>query len=191
MLHQFKLQEHYFKIFVIKFTFGLCIKKLGDQLYLYSISTITPYLICFYEQSIGLLQSKDPLDTLWSPKTSTLWRHKRKKPHSDQMVKFIRELQTDLEMVYVGQLCLSWEFLQWQYEKSFEIWESDPYGLRQYNEVAGEFQQFQVLLQRFIENEPFQGPRVENYVKNRWVMRNLLLQVPVIRGEHTREFPRF
>ena len=103
------------------------------------------------------------------------------------MVKFVRELQGDLEMVYVGQLCLSWEFLQWQYEKAFEIWESDPHGFRQYNEVAGEFQQFQVLLQRFIENEPFQGPRVENYVKNRCVMRNLL-QVPVIRGENLKYF---
>ncbi|PON42682.1 Ribosomal protein [Parasponia andersonii] len=132
--------------------------------------------------ALGFLQSKDPLHSLWSPKTSTLWRYKRKKPHSDQMVKFIRELQTDLEMVYVGQLCLSWEFLQWQYEKAFEIWESDPYGSCQYNEVAGEFQQFQVLLQWFIENEPFQGPRVENYVKKRCVMRNLL-QVPVIRED--------
>ena len=84
-------------------------------------------------------------------------------------------------MVYVGQLCLSWEFLQWEYEKALELWESDQYGLRRFNEVAGEFQQFEVLLQRFIENEPFQGPRVENYTKNRCVMRNLL-QVPVIRG---------
>lgn len=97
-------------------------------------------------------------------------------------MKFIRELHGDLELVYVGQLCLSWEFLQWQYEKAFEIWESDPYGIGQYNEVAGEFQQFQVLMQRFIENEPFQRPRVENYVKNRCAMRNLI-QVPVIRGD--------
>ncbi|XP_062106655.1 uncharacterized protein LOC133817997 [Humulus lupulus] len=132
--------------------------------------------------ALGFLQSKDPLHSLWSPKSSTFWRHKRKKPHSDQMVKFMRELQTDLEMVYVGQLCLSWEFLQWQYEKAFEIWEADPYVWRQYNEVAGEFQQFQVLLHRFIENEPFQGPRMENYVKNRCVMKNLL-QVPVIRED--------
>lgn len=98
------------------------------------------------------------------------------------MMKFITDLRSDLEVVYVGQMCLSWEILHWQYEKALELWDSDPYGMHQYNEVAGEFQQFQVLLQRFIENEPFQGPRVENYVKNRCVMRNLL-QVPVIRGE--------
>lgn len=95
----------------------------------------------------------------------------------------MRELKSDLETVYVGQLCLSWEFLSWQYEKALDIWESDPHGIRIYNEVAGEFQQFQVVLQRFIENEPFQGPRVQNYVKNRCVLRNLL-QIPVIRGEN-------
>lgn len=99
------------------------------------------------------------------------------------MEKFIREFYSDLELVYVGQLCLSWEFLQWEYEKALEFWESDRYGLKRYNEVAGEFQQFQVLLQRFIENETFQGPRVENYARNRFVMCNLL-QVPVIRGEN-------
>ena len=98
------------------------------------------------------------------------------------MKEFIRELHSDLEMVYVGQLCLSWELLMWEYEKALELWESDQYRLRRYNEVAGEFQQFQVLLQRFLENEPFQGPRVENYVKNRCAMKNLL-QVPVIRGK--------
>ncbi|KAF3444788.1 hypothetical protein FNV43_RR14481 [Rhamnella rubrinervis] len=146
--------------------------------------------------AIGVLQSKDPLHSFSSAKSSSpppiisllsqsLWRCKRKTGESDPMMKFIRELHGDLEMVYVGQLCLSWEFLQWQYEKAFELWESEPYGLRKYNEVAGEFQQFQVLMQRFIENEPFQGPRVENYVKNRCVMRNLL-QVPVIREDNSK-----
>ena len=98
------------------------------------------------------------------------------------MVKFIKELHGDLEMVYVGQLCLSWEFLHWQYERALELWESDRSGIHTYNEVAGEFQQFQVLMQRFMENEPYQAPRVENYVQNRCVLRNLL-QVPVMRGD--------
>ena len=75
------------------------------------------------------------------------------------MEKFIGELQTELEVVYVGQMCLSWEILHWQYGKALELWESDPRGVRQFNEVAGEFQQFQVLMQRFIEDEPFHGPR--------------------------------
>lgn len=98
------------------------------------------------------------------------------------MKDFISEVHCDLEMVYVGQMCLSWEFIQWQYEKALNLWESEPHGLHHYNEVACEFQQFQVLLQRFLENEAFEGPRVENYVKHRFVARNLL-QVPVIRGK--------
>jgi hypothetical protein len=147
----------------------------------------------FHDDFIGFLESKDPLKSFSSSKpsapaiTSILSQSfrlsKRKKSELDPMKKFIRDLHGDLEVVYVGQLCLSWEILYWQYEKALELYESDPCGLRPYNEVADEFQQFQVLLQRFIENEPFQGPRVENYVKNRCIMRNLL-QVPVIRGEN-------
>ncbi|XP_004304295.1 PREDICTED: uncharacterized protein LOC101314873 isoform X1 [Fragaria vesca subsp. vesca] len=143
--------------------------------------------------AIGFLQSKDTLETFSSCKSSTpaiksfllqnfgLCKPK-KNSDSDPMVKFIRELHSELEVVYIGQLCLSWEFLQWQYEKALEIWEYDEYGLRSYNEVAEEFQQFQVLMQRFVENERFQGPRVEHYVKNRCVMRNLM-QIPVIRED--------
>ncbi|KAJ0100230.1 hypothetical protein Patl1_21917 [Pistacia atlantica] len=146
--------------------------------------------------AIGFLQSKDPLESISSlqssaPGVSSLLSQnflmgKRKKSESDPMKKFIRELHSDLEVVYVGQLCLSWEILHWQYEKSLELWESDPYGIRRYNEVAGELQQFQVLMQRFIENEPFEGPRVQNYIKNRCVLRNLL-QVPVIREDSKKD----
>ncbi|XP_022845199.1 uncharacterized protein LOC111368185 [Olea europaea var. sylvestris] len=102
------------------------------------------------------------------------------------MKNFIKELQGDVEVVYVGQMCLSWEFLHWQYEKALDLWDSDPRGIHQYNEVAGEFQQFQVLMQRFIEDEPFQGPRVENYIKSRCVLRNLL-QVPVIKVDSLKD----
>ena len=88
----------------------------------------------------------------------------------------------DFETVYAGQVCLSWEILHWQYGKVKELLEFDRGGIRQYNQVAEEFQHFQVLLQRFVENEPFQArPRVENYVKNRCAARHLL-HVPVIKG---------
>ncbi|XP_068335258.1 uncharacterized protein [Pyrus communis] len=148
--------------------------------------------------AIGFLQSKDPLQSFPSSSKSSapaipsflsqnFWRCKPKKESdSDPMEKFIRELHGDLEAVYVGQLCLSWEILQWQYEKAFKLWESAPYGNGSYNVVAGEFQQFQVHLVRFVENECFQGPRVENYVKNRCITRHLL-QVPVIRRDNLKE----
>ncbi|KAK7266374.1 hypothetical protein RIF29_19018 [Crotalaria pallida] len=145
--------------------------------------------------ALGYLQSKESLQSFSSGKNSSpaiksflphsfSFRNcRRKKSESDPIKKFSKEFYSDLEMVYVGQLCLSWEFLRWEYEKALMLWESDKYGLQRYNEVAGEFQQFQVLLQRFIENEPFQGPRVENYARNRCVMCNLL-QVPVIREDN-------
>ncbi|KAA8530361.1 hypothetical protein F0562_005070 [Nyssa sinensis] len=146
--------------------------------------------------AIGFLQLKDPLQSISSQKpsvpaiTSLLSQNfslcKRKKSETEPMVKFVKELQSDLEVVYVGQICLSWEFLHWQYGKALELWESDPRGICRYNEVAGEFQQFQVLMQRFIEDEPFQGPRVQTYVKNRCVLRNLL-QVPVIREDSSKD----
>ncbi|KAK7316355.1 hypothetical protein VNO77_35331 [Canavalia gladiata] len=145
---------------------------------------------------IGSLKTKDMLQSFSSHENSSpaitsflphIFHHSRhKKSESDPLKKFMREFYSDLEMVYVGQLCLSWEFLQWEYENALELWESDQFRLQSYNEVAEEFLQFQVLLQRFIENEPFQGPRVEYYARNRCVMRNFL-QVPVIREDSTKE----
>ncbi|KAE8675667.1 hypothetical protein F3Y22_tig00111648pilonHSYRG00031 [Hibiscus syriacus] len=142
--------------------------------------------------AIGFLQLKDPLESISPHKSSSSLLHqnmrlrRRKKSDLDPTAKFINELNGDLEMVYVGQLCLSWEILHWQYEKAIEIWETDRYGLRTFNEVASECQQFQVLMQRFIKNEPFEGPRVQNYVKNRCILRNLL-QVPVIREDSMKD----
>lgn len=125
---------------------------------------------------------KSSIPTMFTSLLSqNLRMHGRRKSDTDPSKKFIKELQSDLETVYVGQACLSWEFLHWQYERSRELSESDPEGGCQYNQVAGEFQQFQVLLQRFLENEPFQGPRVQNYVKSRCFHGNLL-QIPAIKG---------
>ncbi|PIN24494.1 hypothetical protein CDL12_02782 [Handroanthus impetiginosus] len=146
--------------------------------------------------AMGFLQLNDPLQSISKQRSSpptlkslvsqNLWLFKHKIHGSDPMKKFIKELEGDLEAVYVGHMCLSWEFLHWQYEKALDLWDSDPRGIRQYNEVAGEFQQFQVLMQRFIEDEPFQGPRVQNYVKSRCLVRNLL-QVPVIREDKSKD----
>ncbi|KAH9621192.1 hypothetical protein KSS87_022570 [Heliosperma pusillum] len=99
------------------------------------------------------------------------------------MKKYIREIESELERVYVGQMCLSWEFLRWEYVKALELWESDPHGFRHYNDVAEKFQTFQIILTRFLEDEAFQGPRLEHYVKKRCVFRNLL-QVPLIRDDN-------
>ncbi|XP_055827202.1 uncharacterized protein LOC129895503 isoform X2 [Solanum dulcamara] len=90
----------------------------------------------------------------------------------------------ELEAAYVAQVCLAWEALSWNYKyfKSLRAsrLEEDP-GCPAY--VAQHFQQFQVLLQRYIENESYEhGKRPEIYAR----MRSLapkLLQVPEYRDE--------
>ncbi|KAI5437454.1 hypothetical protein KIW84_023530 [Lathyrus oleraceus] len=143
--------------------------------------------------ALGLLQLKDPLKLISIPKSTisnaiisqNLWPRKSTKITSDPFLKLVHQLHRDLELVYVGQVCLSWEILCWQHMKAIELQQYDSQGphSHRYNHVAGEFQLFQVLMQRFIENEPFQsGPRIQNYVKNRCVIRNLL-HVPDIKDD--------
>lgn len=98
------------------------------------------------------------------------------------MLKRVGELNKDLELVYVGQICLSWEMLCWQHEKIKELKQYDLQWSRRYNLVAAEFLHFQALIQRFLEEEPIQqGHRIQNYVKNRSLIRNVL-QVPTLIG---------
>ncbi|KAL5152982.1 hypothetical protein HKD37_19G052606 [Glycine soja] len=142
--------------------------------------------------AIGALKTKDLVLSFSSRENSSTLKKfmRRKKSDSDPLKKFVREFYSDLEMAYVGQLCLSWDFLQLEYEKALQLWESDQCRFQSYNEVAEEFQHFQVLLLRFIENERFQGPRVEYYARNRCAMQNFL-QVPVIREDKTKEEEKF
>ncbi|KAI3454867.1 hypothetical protein Pfo_011536 [Paulownia fortunei] len=88
----------------------------------------------------------------------------------------------ELESAYVAQICLTWEALNWNYKYFQRLRASrrefDP-GCPAY--IAQQFQQFQVLLQRYVENEPYEhGRRPEIYAR----MRSLapkLLQVPEYR----------
>ncbi|CAH1424711.1 unnamed protein product [Lactuca virosa] len=88
----------------------------------------------------------------------------------------------ELEAAYVAQICLTWEALNWNYNYFHQLRasrsDSDP-GCPAY--IAQQFQQFQVLLQRYIENEPYEnGRRPVVYAR----MRSLapkLLQVPEYR----------
>ncbi|XP_039040585.1 uncharacterized protein LOC120178877 isoform X2 [Hibiscus syriacus] len=144
--------------------------------------------------AISLLQLKDPARVnssfgkasapgIKSLLSQNVWLLKQRKAGAEPAMKLIRDLYMDFETVYVGQVCLSWEILHWQYGKLKMLSESDRLGIHQYNQVAGEFQRFQVLVQRFLEDEPFQNrPRIENYTKNRCALR-YLLQVPVIKDD--------
>ncbi|XP_009774044.1 uncharacterized protein [Nicotiana sylvestris] len=146
--------------------------------------------------AISFLQLKDSEVFMSSKKSSnsitkafalpSFLANKQRKIFADPAQKSITEMNRDLELVYIGQVCLSWEILCWQYGKTKELLEHDPQQFHTYNQVAGEYQQFQVLLQRFVEDEPFQGPRVQNYVRKRCMLRSFL-QVPSIRDDRSKE----
>lgn len=61
-------------------------------------------------------------------------------------------LESDLELIYVAQMCLSWEALYYQYRKIEAIINTQKEALF-HNCTAGNFQNFQVLLERFMEDE--------------------------------------
>lgn len=94
-----------------------------------------------------------------------------------------RNPYNELEAAYVAQICLTWEALNWNYKYFQQLRssprDSDP-GCPAY--IAQQFQQFQVLLQRYVENEPYDhGRRPEIYARMRSVAPKLL-QVPEYRG---------
>ncbi|KAL8093550.1 hypothetical protein AgCh_035434 [Apium graveolens] len=143
--------------------------------------------------AISFIQLKEPVKLVSSHKSAVsalkprflmnFSQGKLRKIYADQTLKkSMIDMHRDLERVYVGQVCISWEILHWQYTKAQELQEHDPQDCYTYNQVAGEFQQFQVLLHRFLEDELFEGPRVQNYVSKRMAMLSLL-HVPIIKND--------
>ncbi|GMI76558.1 hypothetical protein like AT1G73850 [Hibiscus trionum] len=81
----------------------------------------------------------------------------------------------ELEAAYVAQICLTWEALNWNY-KNFERKRAARKGYDCPASLAQQFQQFQVLLQRYVENEPYEhGRRPEVYARKRLSAPKLLL----------------
>ncbi|XP_038698989.1 uncharacterized protein LOC119996430 isoform X2 [Tripterygium wilfordii] len=92
--------------------------------------------------------------------------------------RLLKSLESDFELVYVAQSCLSWEALHHQYRKVEAL--AGQNGVF-YSNVAGEFQKFQVLLERFMEDQRSDGKRVWSYVRGRFSFKSLL-QVPELPG---------
>ncbi|KAK9926289.1 hypothetical protein M0R45_023527 [Rubus argutus] len=90
----------------------------------------------------------------------------------------------ELEAAYVAQICLTWEALNWNYKKFEQKRASSRHDFDTGcpGQIAQQFQQFQVLLQRYVENEPYeQGRRPEIYARMR-LLAPKLLQVPEYRA---------
>ncbi|KAK9116716.1 hypothetical protein Sjap_015663 [Stephania japonica] len=101
--------------------------------------------------------------------------------------KMLRSIESDFELVYVGQTCLCWEALHLQYLKVEALANSGFIKGVFHDNVAGKFQKFQVLLERFMEDERTKGrKRYWNYVQGRFSLKSLL-QVPEISGYYEEE----
>lgn len=158
-----------------------------------SCVAVSCFIHVLYGICAGLLHMKEPnvankthrYSFTTTKSRQNLRLFKLRKHEVNPTHKIIEDLHKELELVYVGEVCLCWEILYWQYRKVIQLQEYDIREFRQYNQVAEEYQVFQVLLQRFVENEPFQSlPRVLNYVNNRSSNCNFL-HVPVVRGDNS------
>ncbi|VFQ78007.1 unnamed protein product [Cuscuta campestris] len=113
--------------------------------------------------------------------------HKFRPPKNQQLL----DSYNELEAAYVAQICLTWEALCWNYSH-FRRRHVGGGGGGCPAYVAQQFQQFLVLLQRFIENEPYEedngcgGKRPEVYARVRRVSPKLL-QVPQYRDSEEEE----
>lgn len=96
--------------------------------------------------------------------------------------RLLGSVESDFEMVYVAQACLSWEALHHQYRKVKEIEFCSSENNIFCSNVFAEFQKFRVLLERFMENEHSEGTRVLNFVQGRFSFKSLL-QVPEFSGK--------
>ncbi|XP_062110899.1 uncharacterized protein LOC133822545 isoform X2 [Humulus lupulus] len=109
----------------------------------------------------------------------------------DDETEHLQQLQhdpyQDIETAYVAQICLTWEALHCQYSQMCQKIVFQPENSTCYNHSAQQFQQFQVLLQRYIENEPFeQGLRAEIYARARKFLPKLV-QVPNVKASDQKE----
>lgn len=117
---------------------------------------------------------------------------RRKEPGDDEIEQ--QHQKDELETIYVSQTCLTWEALHWQYKKIQQLAACNSEPSPCYNRSAEQFQHFQVLLQRFLENEPYdQGLRSQIYARGRYQLPKLL-QVPAVKatasiGEEDNQIP--
>ncbi|GFP79212.1 hypothetical protein PHJA_000064700 [Phtheirospermum japonicum] len=101
---------------------------------------------------------------------------------TEHLQRLVNDPYQDIETAYVAQACLTWEALHCQYTQLTQKISCQPDSQTSYNHSAQQFQQFQVLLQRFIENEPFEmGSRPEIYARTRKSLPRLL-QIPKIQA---------
>ncbi|XP_051117961.1 uncharacterized protein LOC127242457 [Andrographis paniculata] len=89
-------------------------------------------------------------------------------------------LQSDLELIYVAQTCLFWEALNHQY-RQVEIRTFSEQTTSFHYIVAEKFQEFQILLERFVEEQKPGDRRSPNFIDQR-LLFHATIQVPDVTG---------
>ncbi|XP_011625753.1 uncharacterized protein LOC18440719 isoform X2 [Amborella trichopoda] len=147
-------------------------------------------MLFFDRLSAQLIQESDYVDSSSAlrrtPSKKLSWSLRRNSWGKKELEEEAENLQQNqdkplqsLEIVYISQLCLTWEVLHFQYKQICGKLESEsepePESPICYSHVAQQHQQFQVLLQRFLENEPFEkGSRPEIYAHTKKSFPKLL-----------------
>ncbi|CAA7410373.1 unnamed protein product [Spirodela intermedia] len=134
----------------------------------------------FFDQlSAQMLSNADSLRMVRTQPTSMSERTAHKITAREKKLGSFRVAHRELEAAYVVQICLTWEALSWNYKLFRQAIAGEQGGASGFSaRTAQQFQQFQVLLQRFIENEPYEdGRRPEVYARRR-IAAPKLLQVP-------------
>ncbi|KAI7754927.1 hypothetical protein M8C21_027037 [Ambrosia artemisiifolia] len=130
-------------------------------------------------------------DLLNQERTCGLNEFLTQKQYMGDEKRIVKSMESDFEMVYVAQSCLSWEALYYEYRKLESIiaascadttCTSPSYGALCSSTLVNKFQRFQILLERFMEDERSEkGKRYWNFIQKRSSI-NSLLQVPHISG---------
>lgn len=91
-------------------------------------------------------------------------------------------LMSKLDLMYTGQLCLSWEILNWQYSQAVKLQKLDLQASCLYNQAADDFLEFKLALRRFVEDDANHGRNMmRNYIEKRAATSGFL-QVPIVKG---------
>ncbi|XP_057768704.1 uncharacterized protein LOC130988765 [Salvia miltiorrhiza] len=87
----------------------------------------------------------------------------------------LRSLENDLEMINVAQSCLFWEALDHQYHKVEALSLSDHCGnILFHHNISGKFQELQILLERFVENQRCESQKPSSVASKRLSLQGLL-----------------
>ncbi|XP_011085860.1 uncharacterized protein LOC105167737 [Sesamum indicum] len=93
----------------------------------------------------------------------------------------LRSLECDFELINVAQSCLTWDALYHQHQKVEALTLFSDKNRLFHHSILGQFQDLQILLERFVEVHNSERQRYSNYTHQRLHFQSLL-RVPDVTG---------